>query len=178
MEAFAGGAAIIALASETLRIYGRLDRCFKNLKGAREDVRTVCSEIEMFSLLLTHFHTTVSQSEAVTKSLSTAVKTLVIPRIVKDGKHTIKKIKRLLHRLHPLRSDKSTSLLANATARYLWLNRRQKVFEIIINLGCIKSTAAWLTSLISLNLEVQELRNSSLTQAGRASVPTELVEQM
>ncbi len=178
MEVAAGAVAIIGLASEMLRVYERLDRCFKNLKGAREDVGRVCSETETFSLLLSHFHSTVSQPEAINAGLSADIKTLVIPRIVEDGISTVRKIESLLHKLHPLRSDKRSSRVANAAAKYLWLNRRPEVLEILTNLSCIKSTAAWLTGQISLCLIIQEMRDRAAMQAGHAFMPKHVVERL
>ena len=170
--------AIIGLASESLRVYQRLDRCIKNLKGARDDVSRGHSETETFSLLLNHFHSTISQSTAIKSTLSADIKSRVIPRILPDGRHAIRKIEHLLHKLRPLRSDKRATAVANATAKYPWLNRSREVFECLTELSCVKSSAAWLTGQISLDLMVAGIGNCSSSQTGESAVSVELVEHL
>ena len=95
MDAVAAVVGIIGLANEALRVYERLDRCFRNLRDARGDVQRVRNEMETFAGLLSYLHSMMSQSEAMDSALAKSIKEQIIPRIVSDGKHAIRKVEHL-----------------------------------------------------------------------------------
>ena len=178
MEVVGAVGGIIALAKESLKLCDSLRRCYKNLKGASEDIRRIRSEIQTFGQLLGRFEFTVSQSEATQPTLSVNIKESIIPCIISDGEHAVSKIKQLIKKLRPLRSDKKATLFEIASAKIWWLNRRLEVFETITQLNCVKQSAAWLINMMTLDLLMVMIATKTPTQLSQDALPGNLISQM
>jgi hypothetical protein len=170
--------AIISLAIEIARICRRLERCRNSLKTSKADIERLWNEATTSSELLQSFQFVIDKSKEFNDGFSQRIQKSVVPSIVGDGNNLVRKVELLLHRLRPLRSDKSSPFFATWIAKYRWLGCKQEVSELLIHFSCIKSSASLLTNQIQLDLTLESLRDCKATQSDLFSVPKEMIEIM
>ncbi|KAK5043459.1 hypothetical protein LTR84_011975 [Exophiala bonariae] len=176
MEVVSAFSAILTIATEFNHIYKRLHRCLRTLKYAREDIKAIRDEVEIFSNLLCMFHRTITDARLADEGLSAEIKASKMAQgIVRSGKAALIKIEDILDEVEPLRADKAYPTLAQWIARWKWSTRKEEWTLVQISLNSIKQSANLLISMVYFQDLVHKLDK---LRAGERTIPNEMLQQL
>ncbi|OAL38958.1 hypothetical protein AYO20_01709 [Fonsecaea nubica] len=176
MEVAGAVPAILTIVIEFDHIYKRLRRCSRCLKYAKDDVNDIRDEVESFGMLLTLFHSTLTDERWGDEGLSRKIKTTNIEQhIVKSGRKALAKIKTMLEGLDPLRRDKEYPAIQQWYARWKWYTQKEEWLPVHTLLNSIKGSANLLISIVHCH---HFLQSREQLDAENKKIPGELNERI
>jgi hypothetical protein len=150
--------AIMAIAGGFGDLSGKFRRCMKALSHARDDIQKVQDETTIFTATLRWFHDTMQTMFKRDKpSLCDPEKAQLLKEICRKSESILKKTKRLLLKVDPLRTDKNHSFIFRTLLKFRWLMDKNDVDSLLLALNLAKLDLILFTALQNMDNIIKEI---------------------
>lgn len=165
MEALGAVSTLLTIVTEFSRMYKELRKLAKTLKHARDNIKSMANEVQIFADLMLLFHGTITDVRLGDEGLSGKIQTSkLVAMISRSGNEALEKIEDILETVKPLRGNTTSSLLAQCIARWKWYNRKDEWMPIQVSLNSIKESANLLISMVRLQDLVHQIKELGAAQ--------------
>lgn len=158
LEVIGGLSAILTTAGQLAALAGKFRRCIKTLSHAKEDILAIKEQTSNFSALLTMFHHTMQTMAKKGNSMVRETEQVNLTyKISRQSERILLRIKSLLAKVEPLRTDKNHSALLRGFEKLKWLMNKEDVKLLCESLNAAKLDLLIFTNLLNLNDAKEEI---------------------